>query len=191
MSDFFNYMSRMKYIERWSLMRNTVKENIMEHSEQVAQIAHALGVISNNLYDYNIDLYKVLAIAVYHEASEVMTGDLPTPIKYYNPKMKNAYKSLEKNAFNRLLNMIPEQLRADYQIILNPDTDSIEYKIVKAADKLSAYIKCIEELRCGNSEFTKAELTIKNELDNNPLPAVKYFMKIFIPSFKKSLDELK
>lgn len=190
MSNFFNYMSRMKYIERWSLMRNTVKENIMEHSEQVAQIAHALAIISNRLFNGNVNVEKVLAISIYHEASEVMTGDLPTPIKYYNPEIKTAYKELEKLACKKFLNMIPLDIRDDYKQILDPDTSSIEYKLVKAADKLTAYIKCIEELRCGNSEFAKAETIIKNELDRNPLPEVQYFIDNFINSFRKSLDEL-
>ncbi len=190
MSHFFNYMSRMKYIERWSLMRNTMRENIMEHSEQVAQIAHALAVIRNRLFDGNVNVGKVLAISVFHEASEVMTGDLPTPIKYYNPDIRTAYKALEKQANNKLLNMLPEELRSDYQDVLKPDTDSEEYKIVKAADKLSAYIKCIEESRSGNSEFAKAEAAIKKELSRNPMPEVEYFMNTFIDSFRKTLDEI-
>jgi len=190
MSNFFNYMSRMKYIERWSLMRNTVKENIMEHSEQVAQIAHALAVIKNKLYNGNVNVQKVISVAVYHEASEVITGDLPTPIKYYNPEINTAYKKLEKIANNKFLNMLPEEIRGEYKEILIPDTNSEEYKIVKAADKLSAYIKCIDEIRSGNTEFTRAEAIIKGELEKNTSPEVKYFMENFIPSFRKSLDEL-
>lgn len=190
MSNFFSYMSRMKYIERWSLMRNTVKENIMEHSEQVAQIAHALAVISNKIYHGNVNVELVLAISVYHEASEVITGDLPTPIKYFNPEIKGAYKDLEKLANNKFLNMIPEEIRSDYSSILEPDTSSYEYKLVKAADKLSALIKCIEEITSGNSEFAKAKSIIEKDLGNNPLPEVKYFIDKFIPSFYKSLDEL-
>lgn len=183
-------MSRMKYIERWSLMRNTIKENIMEHSEQVAQIAHALGIITNKLYDGKVNMEKVLAMAIYHEASEVLTGDMPTPIKYHNPEIKNAYKSLESVVTNKLLNMLPDELKSDYKPILLHDVNSNEYKIVKAADKMSAYIKCIEENRCGNSEFSQAEISIRKELNNNPLPAVKYFIDNFINAFRKSLDEL-
>jgi 5'-deoxynucleotidase len=183
-------MSRMKYIERWSLMRNTLKENIMEHSEQVAQIAHALAVIKNRLYGGKADVLKVISIAVYHEASEVITGDLPTPIKYFNPDIKTAYKSLEKVANEKFLLMIPEEIREDYENILNPDTKSEEYRIVKEADKLSAYIKCIDENRSGNSEFIKAEAIIREELLKNDSPELKYFMENFIPSFRKSLDEM-
>lgn len=190
MSNFFNYMSRMKYIERWSLMRNTVKENIMEHSEQVAQIAHALGVITNKLYGGSLDMEKVLALSIYHEASEVLTGDMPTPIKYHNPEIKNAYKSIEGFAFRKLLDMIPDELKSEYKPILMHDVNSHEYKIVKAADKVSAYIKCIEEIRCGNTEFSQAETAIRKELDSNTLPAVKYFINNFINSFRKTLDEL-
>lgn len=190
MSNFFNYMSRMKYIKRWALMRNNINESIMEHSEQVAQIAHALALISNKKFDMDIDLGKVTIMAVYHEASEVLTGDLPTPIKYHNPNIKNAYKALEKVANDRLIDMLPEEFRCDYSKIINMDEDTIEYKIVKSADKLSAYIKCIEEIQSGNCEFKKAKNAIEDDLLSSPIESVHYFMENFIPSFYKSLDEL-
>ena len=190
MSNFFSFMGRMKYIERWSLMRNTIKENIMEHSEQVATIAHALAIISNKIFNGNVNADRVAVIGMYHEASEVITGDLPTPIKYYNPIIKDAYKALEQIATEKLINMIPPELQSEYSQIIEPDTTTIEYKLMKAADKLSAYIKCIEELKSGNKEFVKAEVSIRKELEKSPLPEVKYFMDNFIDAFKKTLDEL-
>ncbi len=190
MSAFFSYMSRMKYIERWSLMRSTVKENIMEHSEQTAQIAHALAIIANKLYSKNVNLLKVVEIAMYHEASEVLTGDLPTPIKYNNPEIKSAYKAIEAIALKKLLDMIPIEIKEEYRDILITDTSSYEYKLVKAADKLCAYIKCIEEMTSGNREFARAEVIIQRELDEYPLPEVKYFIDNFIDAFRKTLDEL-
>ena len=132
----------------------------------------------------------MLGLAIFHEASEVLTGDLPTPIKYHNTDIKNAYKNLEKLANDRLLDMLPDELREDYSEIFKPDISSAEYRIVKAADKLSAYLKCIEELRSGNSEFKRAKAIIEDELKKIDMPEVKYFMDKFIPSFKKSLDEM-
>lgn len=180
----------MKYIERWSLMHSTQKENIMEHSEQVAQLAHALAYISNKVYGNNVDINACVTLAVFHESSEVITGDLPTPIKYYNNEIKVAYKELEKVADDKLLSMLPQEMRDDYRKILEPDKDSHEYKLVKAADRLSAYVKCLEEIKSGNKEFSKAEKTIKKELENSSLPEVRYFMENFIKGFTLTLDEL-
>jgi len=188
--NFFAFMNRMKYIERWSLMRSTVKENIMEHSEQVAQIAHALAIINNKIYGGSINADKLAVMAIYHEASEVITGDLPTPIKYHNSFINNAYKDLELLANEKLLGMLPLELRDEYSKLLLIDTTSPEYAYLKAADKLSAYIKCIEELKAGNSEFSKAKKTIKNSLSEIKLPEVKYFIDNFIDGFEKTLDEL-
>jgi 5'-deoxynucleotidase len=171
-------------------MRSTVKENIMEHSEQTAQIAHALAIIANKLYSKNVNLLKVVEIAMYHEASEVLTGDLPTPIKYNNPEIKSAYKAIEAIALKKLLDMIPIEIKEEYRDILITDTSSYEYKLVKAADKLCAYIKCIEEMTSGNREFARAEVIIQRELDEYPLPEVKYFIDNFIDAFRKTLDEL-
>ncbi len=188
--NFYAYLGRMKYIERWSLMYSTVKENIMEHSEQVAQIAHALAIINNKVYGGNADPNKCVTYGVFHECSEVITGDLPTPIKYYNNEIKVAYKELESVSNKKLLSMLPEEFRMDYEKIISPDESTIEYKLSKAADKLSAYIKCLEELKSGNKEFQKAEKSIRKELENSPIQEVKYFMDNFIPGFKKTLDEL-
>lgn len=188
--DFYAYLGRMKYIKRWSLMHSTVRENIMEHSEQVAQIAHALAMINNKVFGGNADANKCVTLAVFHECSEVITGDLPTPIKYYNSEITGAYKDLEAVANNQLLGMLPEEFRLDYEKIISPDESTIEYKLSKGADKLSAYIKCLEELKSGNKEFQKAEKTIKKELESSPLPELKYFMDHFLSGFKKTLDEL-
>lgn len=190
MFKFFAYLSRMKYIKRWSLMRSVREENIMEHSHQVAVIAHALGAISNKIYGDNLDITKIVLYAQYHEVGEVITGDLPTPIKYFNPEIKTAYKDLERQATERILGMLPETLKSEYEKYVLPDTSSREYAIVKYADRLSAYIKCIEELKAGNLEFKKAKATIGSELKKITDPAVVYYLKEFIPTFELTLDEL-
>lgn len=171
-------------------MHSTVKENIMEHSEQVAQIAHALAVINNKVFGGDVDVGKCVTLAVFHESSEVITGDLPTPIKYYNNEIKVAYKALESVAEEKLLTMLPEALRCDYRQTIAPDKTTAEYKIVKAADKLSAYVKCLEELKVGNKEFVKAEQTIRAELESSNLPEVAYFIDNFVGGYRKTLDEL-
>lgn len=180
----------MKLIERWSLMRNTTQENIMEHSEQVAQIAHLLATVNNKVFGGNADVGKALTLAVFHETSEVITGDLPTPIKYYNEKINSAYKDLEHKANDKLLEMLPDELKDDYRAAMNPDKNTYEYALVKAADKISAYIKCVEETACGNKEFSLAEETIRQSIDAIELPEVKYFMDNFIAGFTLTLDEL-
>ena len=188
MSDnFFAYISRMRYIERWSLMRNALPENIQEHSHMVAVIAHALGIIRREVFHIECDPNACAAAALYHDASEILTGDLPTPIKYYNPEIKNAYKQVEEIACQKLLATLPAELRPAFQPLLT----EAEYRdIVKAADKLSAYIKCIEERRAGNDEFLSAEKQTRCVLEQNPLPEVQYFMAHFIPAFELTLDEL-
>lgn len=189
MSHFFAFMSKMKYIRRWNIMRNTRDENIQEHSLQTAMIAHALAVIKNKLYGGNIDEKSVMAKAVYHETGEVITGDLATPIKYFNPEIKNAYKEIEDIATKKLFNMIPEEIRDEYEPLLFPKKDE-ELRIVKAADKICAYLKCLEELKAGNGEFEKAKIKIEEELLNSEEPEVKYFMDNFTKSFELTLDEL-
>ena len=156
MFKFFAFLNRMKYIKRWSLMRSVREENIMEHSQQVAVIAHALALINNKIYGGNVNVEKVVLLAQYHEVGEVITGDLPTPIKYFNPEIKAAYKDLEKNASERLLGMLPETLQGEYREYILPDEEGEEYKLVKCADRLAAYLKCVEEVKAGNSEFKKA-----------------------------------
>ena len=190
MSKFFAFLNRMKYIKRWSLMRSIREENIMEHSQQVAVIAHALAIINNKVYNGNADVGKVVLLAQYHEAGEVITGDLPTPIKYFNPEIKNAYKDLEKNACQKLINMLPEEFKQEYQPLILPDTETYEYKLVKGADRLSAYLKCVEEVKAGNSEFKKAKSTIGSELKKCKVPEVEYYLKEFAPAYELTLDEL-
>ncbi|MBQ6922557.1 MAG: 5'-deoxynucleotidase, partial [Clostridia bacterium] len=187
---FFAYINRMKYIKRWSLMRSVREENIMEHSQQVAVIAHALALLTNKKFGGKLDVAKVVMLAQYHEVGEVITGDLPTPIKYFNPEIKSAYKDLEKNACERILSMLPDELKAEYEDFILPDENSPEYKTVKYADRLSAYLKCVEEVKSGNAEFKKAKNSIGAELKNCDDPAVLYYLKEFAPSYELSLDEL-
>ena len=190
MYKFFAFLNRMKYIKRWSLMRSVREENIMEHSQQVAVIAHALALINNKILGGTADISKVVLLAQYHEVGEVITGDLPTPIKYFNPEIKSAYKDLEKKASERLIEMLPESLRDEYIEFVMPDEDTEEYKIVKCADRLSAYLKCVEEIKAGNSEFKKAKISIGNELKNAKRAEVDYYLKEFAPAFDLTLDEL-
>lgn len=190
MYKFFAYLNRMKYIKRWSLMRSVREENIMEHSQQVAVIAHALALLTNKKFGGKLDVAKVVMLAQYHEVGEVITGDLPTPIKYFNPEIKSAYKDLEKNACERILSMLPDELKAEYEDFILPDENSAEYKTVKYADRLSAYLKCVEEVKSGNAEFKKAKNSIGAELKNCDDPAVLYYLKEFAPSYELSLDEL-
>lgn len=191
MSHFFSYMARMKHIKRWGLMRNTREENIQEHSLQTAMIAHALALIRNTQFGGNVDAQRVLALAVYHEAGEVITGDLATPIKYFSPEIKTAYKQIEHVAEKKLVGMLPETLRESYAaLILHRDEDTEAYAIVKAADKICAYLKCVEELSAGNTEFTKAKKAIQEAIDSMDRPEVKYFMDTFVPSFSLTLDEM-
>ena len=189
--NFFAYMARMKLIRRWSLMKSVSEENIAEHSAQVAQIAHALALIKNRMFGGNLNVDRVTSAALYHETSEVLTGDLPTPIKYYNPEIRASYKSIEKTANDKLISMLPPELQGDYRELIEISPDSYEYMLIKAADKISAYIKCIEELRSGNREFVKAEATLKKEVKAYCVhEEVAYFVDNFIDTFKKTLDEL-
>ncbi len=188
--DFYAFLSRMKYIKRWSLMRSVVEENIMEHTFMVTTVAHSLALIRKEIFGKEVDLYKVLTIAQYHETGEVITGDLPTPIKYFNNDITTAYKDLEKGASEKLINKLPEELREEYRQAIFPDKESIEAKLVKCADKICALIKCLEELRAGNKEFKKAKESILKEVLSYDLPECKYFIDKILPSFEKTLDEL-
>lgn len=190
MSKFFAFINRMKYIRRWSLMRSVRDENIMEHTQQVAVIAHALSLIANEKFGASVDVNKVVLLAQYHEVGEVITGDLPTPIKYFNPEIKCAYKDLEKGASERILKMLPDFMQENYREYILPDTSTEEYKLVKFADRLAAYLKCVEEIKAGNSEFKKAKSSIEKELRSCGDPAVDYFLTEFAPAYSLSLDEL-
>ena len=188
--NFFAYISRMRYIGRGSLMRNSLPENIQEHSHMVAVIAHALGVIRRDVFHIPCDPNEYAAVALYHDSSEILTGDLPTPIKYYSRSINAAYKEVEDIACRKLLATLPEELRGAFQPLINGETEARCHDLVKAADKLSAYIKCIEERRAGNDEFISAEKQTRQILEQSPLPEVKYFMEHFIPAFELTLDEL-
>lgn len=187
---FFAYMNRMKYIRRWGLMRNTQVENDMEHSLQTAMIAHGIALIGNKRFDREYDAEHIMALAVYHDASEVITGDLPTPIKHNNPIIKDEYHRLESIANQRLLATLPEDLREEYTPLIDADENTAEWKIVKAADRISAYIKCVEERKAGNREFIEAEMSTLAAIRADALPEVQVFMEEFAPGFALSLDEI-
>lgn len=189
-SNFFAMVNRMKFIDRWALMQNAKKENIAEHSHSVAVIAHALALIGNKIYGKNYDCERVCLLALYHDTTEVITGDMPTPVKYYNDEIKNVYKDIEKVAGNRLLSMLPEEFIEDYTPLFEKQEQDKElWVLVKAADKISALIKCIEECRMGNLEFTKAREAQENLIDEITLPEVKYFRDNFLDAYYLTLDE--
>lgn len=187
---FFAYLSRMRYINRWGLMRNTFQENIQEHSHMVAVLAHALAVIRRDLFGGDLDPEHAAVLALYHDAPEILTGDLPTPVKYYNPEIREAYREVEEVSARRLLSMLPEALRPAYEPLLLEDPESEYHALVKAADKLSAYIKCVEEVKAGNTEFRQAAEQTYHILEDSPLPEVAYFLEHFLPGFSLTLDEL-
>ena len=189
-SHFFAYVSRMRFIQRWALMRNTAQENVQEHSHQVAVLAHALAVIRNEKFGGNVDAGQVAVAALYHDASEILTGDMPTPIKYDNPDIQRAYKEVEAVAEKKLLHMLPEELQGVYASVITGQGGEIE-ELVKAADKLSAYIKCVEELKAGNHEFREAAAQTRKALETYEMPEIAYFMGTFMDSFSLTLDELK
>ena len=189
-SNFFALISRMRYIERWSLMRNSILENIHEHSHMVAVIAHALGVIRRDVYGIPCDPEACATVALYHDASEILTGDLPTPIKYHDEEIMSAYRRVETIASEKLLVMLPQELQAAFEPVLVGETQRELHPIVKAADKLSAYIKCIEERKAGNNEFLNAEKQTLAAIHAYNLPEAEYFIEHFIPAFEKTLDEL-
>ena len=188
---FFAMFSRMKYIDRWALMRNTRKENLSEHTLEVAAIAHALAVISNEKYGASPNAERAALLGIYHDMPEIITGDMPTPIKYGNPQLKQAYKAVERETAAQLVSMLPEYMQDSYKgFFVKGDADSELWKLVKAADKISAYIKCIEEEKAGNTEFNsakKATFALISQLD---IPAAQTFIDEFITAYNLDLDEL-
>lgn len=186
---FYAMMSRMKNIYRWGLMRNTRRENLSEHSLEVAQIAHALAIISNQRFSGNFDPNYVATVAMYHDTSEIITGDMPTPIKYYNDEIKSAYKQIESAAENQLKNMLPDDFKEEFSKIYNPDNGT--QRLVKAADRISALIKCMEELNMGNGEFSVAKETIEKSLSAMNCKEADVFINEFLESFSLTLDELR
>ncbi len=187
--NFFALAARMKYINRWGLMRNTRTENISQHSLDTAIIAHGLAIINNTVFGGNVSAEKAAVSAIYHDISEIITGDMPTPIKYYNADIINAYKEIESRAIGTILTKIPEEMRPHYEEAFVCNDEKIN-KIVKAADKLSAYIKCIEEENAGNGEFKKAKESILKSINELNLPEAEYFLQKFIPAFYLTLDEI-
>ena len=181
---FFATIARMKYIGRWGLMRSAIPENVQEHSHEVAVFAHALGVIRRDVLGQPCDVSALAAQALYHDASEIFTGDLPTPIKYHNREITEAYHEVERLAEEKLLSLLPEEMRPAYRETMTEDP------LVKAADKLSAYVKCIEERKAGNKEFLSAEAQTRRILEESGMPELTYFLEHFIPAFEKDLDEL-
>ena len=186
---FFPMIARMRYISRWGLMRNTDPENIQEHSHMVAVLAHALAVIEKEKFGGTVDPGAVAVAALYHDASEILTGDMPTPIKYDNPDIQSAYKAVEAVAEEKLLSMLPPDLRESYRDVISISDPHVR-ALVKGADKLSAYLKCVEELKAGNLEFKKAREQTYAALCQNQIPALRYFMDRFLDGFELTLDEL-
>ena len=189
-SHFFAYMARMKFIQRWGVMRNTQSENIQEHSLQAAILAHALAVIARDRFGRDVDPERVMALAVFHDASEVITGDLPSPIKHHDPELSSAYGRIEEAARKRLTAMLPDDMRDVYRPLLLCKDRPQHVQLVKAADKLCSYLKCLEELKGGNEEFTHARDAIEGEIEAIDLPEVAWFMERFVTSFSLTLDEL-
>lgn len=190
-SHFFAMISRMKYIERWALMRNSEKENISEHSLEVAMIAHALAVLGNRRLGAHYDADRAALIGMYHDANEIITGDMPTPVKYYSNEMQTLFHGIEDKAAESLLSMLPEDVREEYRGIFFPEGDDAQLKpLVKAADKISALIKCIEEEKAGNHEFDNARKTIEASIANMNVPEANVFLDEFLASYEKTLDEI-
>ncbi len=189
---FFAYMSRMKLIDRWSLMRCTQRENVQEHSLQVAMIAHALTLIKNKYFKGQISAERVAVCAMFHDATEVLTGDMPTPVKYYSHQIRSAYHEIEGYAASQLMKLLPEDFKSDYQnLLVISDADAEIRDLIKAADTLAAYLKCLEEQAAGNSEFSRAQKSIEVKLNRLcERPEVEFFMKNFVPSFSLTIDEM-
>ena len=187
---FFAMISRMKYIDRWALMRNTERESLDSHSMEVAVVAHALALIGNRRFGKSYDENRVAVLGLYHDAHEIITGDMPTPVKYRNKVILDAYKEIEGEASERLVSMLPEDMRDVYRDILNESDDEELITLVKAADRISALIKCIEERKAGNTEFKKAEASTKKKIIAMGVPEANVFLEEFLPAYEKTLDQL-
>lgn len=193
-NQFYSMLSRMKLINRWGLMRNTHSENISEHSLETAMIAHSLAVIGNTYFGKSYNAERCALLGVFHDVTEIITGDLPTPVKYCNPEIRTAYKQVEENAKTRLVSMLPEEMRGEISPLLSPDENASDeerelWRIVKAADKLSALIKCIEERTTGNSDFISAEKATLRSIEEMQMPEADFFIQKFLPSYGSTLDE--
>jgi len=192
MSHFFAYISRLRWIRRWSLMRNAIPEDVATHSWEVASLAHVLGVIHKlQNPDSDIDPYRLATCGIYHDAAEVITGDMPTPVKYHSEAMREAYKGVEARAEQELLALLPKDLQESFaQVLIEQSLPATYQRLLKAADRLSALLKCQAELRAGNSEFEHAEQEIRQRLEEDAQPEVRYFLEVFAPAYEKSLDNL-
>ena len=190
MNSFFALISRMRYIGRWGLMRSSIPENVQEHSHMVAVIAHALGVIRREVFGRECDPNAIAAAALFHDAPEIITGDMPTPVKYHSGALTAAYKEVERGAAEKLVSMLPVELRGAYESLISGDVGEENEQLVKAADRLSAYIKCIEERKAGNLEFLSAERQTLERIRSMGLPEAGYFIEHFIPAFELDLDGL-
>ena len=189
-NNFYAMLSRMKYINRWGLMRNTITENIAEHSLETAIVAHSLAIIGNKYFGKNIDANRVTVLAMFHDSTEIITGDLPTPVKYFAPDIREAYKKVEETAANNLLNGVPDKLRDEYEGILKENEEERKlWKYVKAADKISALIKCVEEKRMGNLDFEQAEKATLAHIEELNMEEADYFVENFLPAYSLTLDE--
>ena len=190
-SRFYAYLSRMKHIFRWSLMKNSQEESLSVHTLDTAVIAHALGLLRKRRFGGECDVERLVLLAIYHDCSEILTGDMPTPIKYYNPEIKDAYKKVESVANNKLIAMAPEDLREDYASLLDHSGEDKELlKLLKAADKISALVKCVEEENSGNREFSKAKISIMKSIEDMKLPEADALIKECLPSYGLTIDEL-
>ena len=190
MSDFFALISRMRYIERWGLMRSSIPENVQEHSHMVAVLAHALGVIRRDIFKKPCDPNYLAAAALYHDAPEILTGDMPTPIKYHSGRISEAYHEVERAAASKLIEMLPVEMRSEFAPFISGEVGNDAKALIKAADRLSAYIKCVEERKAGNLEFISAETQTRRRIEDMHLPEADYFLEHFMPAFEKNLDEL-
>lgn len=185
---FFAFVHRTKFIQRWGLMRNIRQENLKEHSYDVAVIAHGIALIGNTYYARNYDAGKICSAALYHDVNEAITGDMPTPVKYSNPVISRAYREIEAEAMQKILRMLPEELQSSYRACM--ELSSMERKVIKAADKISAYVKCIEERKAGNDDFATAEKGLQEQISNMDLPEVQQFTRQFLPAYGMTLDEM-
>lgn len=190
-SHFFAYVSRLRWIKRWGLMRNAIEENVATHSWEVATLAHALALIRNRHFEGQVNADRIAAAALYHDATEVITGDMPTPVKYHSRVMREAFGDIEHKAAGELLALLPEDLREDFApYVRESGLPAAEKELIKAADRLSAWLKCQAEIRAGNQEFGPAASQIRRRLEEDELPEVDYFLRVFAPSYDQPLDNL-
>ncbi len=190
-SHFYAYISKIRWLQRWGLKRNVINENVMEHSWEVATIAHALATIRNRFFEGSLDVNAIVVAALYHDCSEVITGDMPSPIKYHSPEITQAYKAIEHRAEHELLKLLPAPLQEDFRgVLLEEEMPAEHHQLIKAADTIAAYLKCKAEVQAGNFEFSRAEEDVKRRLQRFDLPEVRYFLETFAPSYGLTLDEL-